>query len=196
LTVSARRHNVLITFGALSLALHVLLLAGPRHHALESPPRLGDARSNSGEIVIALASPAQPKPRGTAAHLRATSGTLSAGHRTNDPVEHQPPDLAPDGEASAAAIVGEVSSRLTRYLTYPPLARARHWEGTVLVGFRLGSDGQLNAIRVARSSGYDILDASALDSLSKVGRLNDVNRLAAVPARQLELAVMYRLKPR
>jgi len=196
LTVGARRHNALIAFGALSLALHGLLLTGSPHHAVESPPRLGDARSQSGEIVIALAKPAQPMPRGTAAHLRAVSGSLSAGHRAADPIPRQPPDVAPDGEASAAAIVGEVSSRLTRYLTYPPLARARHWEGTVLVGFRLGSDGQLNAIRVARSSGYDILDASALDSLSKVGRLNNVETLAAVPARQLELAVMYRLRPR
>jgi len=106
-----------------------------------------------------------------------------------------PADSAVD-KPSAAIVLGEIRSRLARYLAYPPLARARGWQGTVLVGFRLATDGQLEAIRVARSSGYDILDASALDSLARVGRLDEFAGTAKSRLQQLELAVMYRLESR
>jgi protein TonB len=191
------RPKTLIWFGALSLALHVLVLVSLIRDSTPLPSRLGDALSRDGEIMIALTTPAQPLPKRTAAPDTNSLSAQPRSGRAHESAQTSPArDTGQDKLATAAAVLGKVRSRLARYLAYPALARARGWEGTVLVGFRLALDGQLEAIRVARSSGYDILDASALDSLGKVGRLDDVAGTSAAQPHQLELAVMYRLAPR
>jgi protein TonB len=194
--MAGARPKTLIWFGALSLALHVLVLVSLMRHSTPLPSRLGDALSRDGEITIALTTRAQPLPKRNAAPDTDSSSAQPRSGRVHESAQTRPArDAGHDKVATAAAVLGEVRSRLARYLAYPALARARGWEGTVLVGFRLALDGQLEAVRVARSSGYDILDASALDSLGKVGRIHDVAGTSAAHSQQLELAVMYRLAP-
>ena len=53
------------------------------------------------------------------------------------------------------------------YLRYPPIARRMGWEGTVLVRFTLLPEGGLEEIRVERSSGYKVIDMSALEAVRK-----------------------------
>jgi protein TonB len=90
-------------------------------------------------------------------------------------------------------LLGELQTRLSRYLRYPPLARERGWEGTVLVGFRMDLDGNLGQIHVARSSGYDVLDQSAVHSLSRVERLEQLTPRLQGQALAMQLPVIYRL---
>ena len=47
--------------------------------------------------------------------------------------------------------------------TYPLLARRRGWKGTVDVGLILLADGRVDAARLRRSSGYDVLDREAIE---------------------------------
>lgn len=196
--MARRPRNTLREFGALSLVLHIVLFAGLAHQSIAPTWHVGESFSRDGEITIALSLPA------SRVQSRAFT-TLATDANEARPEQHRAPvpgltqiaqEAAAEGGPPAAAILGEVRNRLARYLAYPPLARARGWEGTVLVGFRLASDGRLEALRVARSSGYDILDASAIDSLGKVGRLDDVATMTLASAQQLELAVMYRLENR
>lgn len=194
--MSNRRHGNLVLFGALSLALHIVVLTGVLPESSVPTWRLGETYARDGEILVAIQDAGRIPSQGRAAPAPALSRATpaqpvaSTGNRISDSIDDQA------DRRSAAVVLGEVRSRLTRYLAYPPLARARGWEGTVLVGFRLASDGQLEAIRVARSSGYDILDASALDSLGKVGRVDAPGKNGNERLQQLELAVMYRLEPR
>ena len=45
---------------------------------------------------------------------------------------------------------------------YPELARVRGYEGTVLLAAEILADGRVGNIRISKSSGYDILDESAI----------------------------------
>jgi protein TonB len=90
-------------------------------------------------------------------------------------------------------LLGALHTRLSQYLTYPPLARHRGWEGTVLVGLRIESDGRLDEIRVERGSGYPILDHSALKSLNRLGRLAEAAPWLDGRSMDMQLAVVYRL---
>lgn len=46
---------------------------------------------------------------------------------------------------------------------YPPLARRRGWEGTVMLRILVGIDGRPVEVEVAQSSGHGLLDRSARD---------------------------------
>lgn len=45
---------------------------------------------------------------------------------------------------------------------YPPLARRRHWEGTVVLGIDCDAAGVVQLVRVLRSSGHQVLDDAAV----------------------------------
>jgi protein TonB len=68
------------------------------------------------------------------------------------------PISAPDGSAKT---LGNPSPK------YPVEARRNHWEGTVRLRVVITPDGLVKEIGVARSSGFDSLDESALDTVRK-----------------------------
>jgi protein TonB len=86
-----------------------------------------------------------------------------------------------------------VRSLLTQYLNYPPRARKRGWEGEVLVGFRVDADGRLGNVHLARSSGYSLLDESALAALSRIGIIPLTGSPHFTPM-ELQLPVLYQLR--
>jgi len=47
--------------------------------------------------------------------------------------------------------------------TYPRRAKRRRWEGNVLIQFELTPDGIINKLKIAESSGRNILDQAALE---------------------------------
>jgi protein TonB len=51
--------------------------------------------------------------------------------------------------------------------TYPPLARRRGWEGTVILLVTVNVLGESEKVRVLKSSGHKILDKSALKTVKK-----------------------------
>jgi len=51
--------------------------------------------------------------------------------------------------------------------TYPARARRMGWQGEVVCVLSIGADGSVLDVRVERSSGYALLDESALDALRK-----------------------------
>ncbi|MGC8852746.1 MAG: energy transducer TonB, partial [Hydrogenobacter sp.] len=64
-----------------------------------------------------------------------------------------------------------ISSLVQKSITYPLLARKMGWEGRVVVCFRLTPDGRLEDLHVLESSGYEILDRSALEAVSRSAHL-------------------------
>ena len=76
---------------------------------------------------------------------------------------------------------------------YPRLARQRGWEGEVLLGFRIDPQGRIGDIHIARSSGYPLLDRSALKSLARIKRIPlTTPRLSGTI--EMDLAIDYRLE--
>ncbi len=67
----------------------------------------------------------------------------------------------------AGRISAAVKKRLAAYFEYPLIARLRGWEGEVLLSVHLDPNGSMSNIAVTRSSGYRVLDRSALKSAKK-----------------------------
>ncbi|MFZ4857641.1 MAG: energy transducer TonB family protein [Desulfuromonadaceae bacterium] len=53
-------------------------------------------------------------------------------------------------------------------LTYPQVARRMGWSGRVVVMFVVAEDGSVRSLRIKESSGYPVLDNSAMETVKKV----------------------------
>ena len=98
------------------------------------------------------------------------------------------------GAEARARIEAQLHTSLARHFDYPYAARLRGWEGSVLLAFIVQASGNLNDIRIVRSSGFAMLDDSAVDSLKKVQHLPEA--VAWLNGRDLEmhLPIVYRLE--
>ena len=84
----------------------------------------------------------------------------------------------------------EIKRIIETYLTYPPIARRMGWEGTVVLRFILSKDGSVKEKEITKSSGYEILDKSALKALELAsGRLPKPDRDLVVV-----IPIVYRLE--
>jgi len=66
-------------------------------------------------------------------------------------------------KAHFAGIRNAIISRLS----YPRLARRMGWEGTVKVSFVVNEDGGVNNVRVLMTSGFDLLDNNAIETIKR-----------------------------
>ncbi len=76
---------------------------------------------------------------------------------------------------------------------YPLLAQQRGWEGTVLLTLQIDERGHVTKATVARSSGYDVLDAEAIAAVS-TWRGEPAMRNGAPVATEETLPVRFRLR--
>lgn len=126
-------------------------------------------------LASSAAATAAPAPAAAAPPQLRTVKTMPAKNTT------QPPTQTPvrgsletrDASDAVAAKTAEATSELHKLLsanfTYPPLARRRGWEGEVRLSLRLEPDGRLTHIHIVKSSGFAILDKSALKSARELG---------------------------
>lgn len=100
-------------------------------------------------------------------------------------------------EANQAAVRKEVRTLLlkdlARRFNYPLIARRRGWQGRVLLSITVRSNGTLARVHVTQSSGFDILDRSAVNTLRSVGQLADASPSLRGQSLELLLPVVYRL---
>jgi protein TonB len=208
-----RRAARSVVFVAASLAAHtaLLLLWGGSAHV--------DSLETASDAVLTVSLASEPQP-GKSKERRSRTDTstqqiLRAGKRQVAPTEDAgssassaAPDM-PETDSTAEGRTAEntpaepetrawlrarVSYALGRYFTYPPLARQRGLSGTVVLSYRVEADGRLEDIAVARSSGYALLDRSALIDLARVPPLTDaIPRLRGATLEET-LAVIYRLR--
>lgn len=200
--------QVLPQFLLLSFALHLFFLMGlGKSENIMPERRLGQPvlevqlQSTSRTHASRPASKVDQSPVKVASDSRASSEVTEYAPDTVPAIPHTPesttPDKQPSRENTEAAIhnqlLGDLQTRLSHYLTYPPLARSRGWEGTVLLGLRVESNGRLKKIRIARSSGYAVLDNSALNSLNRLGQLAEASAWLNGRGLDMQLPVIYRL---
>ncbi len=87
------------------------------------------------------------------------------------------------GSGSGSALSGylrEVRRLLEKHKDYPWMARRRNIQGVVMVVFTIAASGQVEVSRINRSSGHDLLDEAAQNTIRRVGRFPplpaDLNR--------------------
>jgi periplasmic protein TonB len=54
---------------------------------------------------------------------------------------------------------------IAKKLVYPPMARKMNWSGKAVVSFTIVEDGSVHSLRMVQSSGYPVLDSSALETV-------------------------------
>ncbi len=97
-------------------------------------------------------------------------------------------------QLTQAKIIGHVRKRMQYHFTYPRLARRQGWQGQVLLGFQVDHTGSIQHIHVKQSSGYAILDNSAITALHKIGRVENNEAGFFNKNWQLEIPIIYRLE--
>lgn len=103
----------------------------------------------------------------------------------------EPPPPAPPAESAPARVLALISERLAAALVYPPAARRRGLEGSLVAAFVVAADGSLASASVAESSGSDILDKAGLELLRSVFPApNDSGGPLS-----LRIRIAYRLQP-
>jgi len=75
----------------------------------------------------------------------------------------------PSGKVEEAQFF--IISKLVReHLEYPYLARRMGWEGEVLLFFRLTPTGEVEELKVLKSSGFEVLDKSAVNAVKRASK--------------------------
>ncbi len=100
--------------------------------------------------------------------------------------------MAPTGARIQARLLAD----LARHFEYPLVARLRGWEGTVMIGLDIEADGFLRQVHLSRSSGYDVLDQSALEAVRRVARFRESLDWLSGKRLHIQLPVIYRLVER
>jgi TonB family protein len=138
------------------------------------------------EVVVPVQRPVERKEPETEKTQEAETGKqnpeqASAKQMTMAPprvdVPAAPSSAAPTQGRSPTAARAQASweraliNHLDRHKQYPSAARSRGAQGIVVVGFRIGGDGNVLASHVAKSSGSAALDEEALAVLKRASPL-------------------------
>lgn len=90
-------------------------------------------------------------------------------------------------------ITTQVKQALRRHLHYPYIARRRGWDGKVLLGFQVNRQGRLINIHLSKSSGYAILDNSALSAMQQINKITRMPPLLPEITETLSIPVIFEL---
>ena len=93
---------------------------------------------------------------------------------------------------SKARVASILYKELNQHFTYPQLAIKKNWQGKVTLSLRVTSAGKIKKIKLNISSGYDILDQAAINSLSKVEYLPEISSWLPFDI-DLDFPVVYKL---
>ena len=99
------------------------------------------------------------------------SATVNSAQR---PVQHFVPpeeDRPTPGKAQHRYLKEHftyIRELITKHLVYPPIARKMNWSGKVVVAFTIAENGNVQDVRVAATSGFQILDKSAVETVRSV----------------------------
>lgn len=129
--------------------------------------------------------PAPPPPVPTPTPAPAPAPTPPA------PAPAPGPALLDTPKQISSAELKQLGCRIPRP-DYPPKARRLEQEGTVVVSLTIGADGAVKTARVARSSGYALLDAAALASI-EAGRCQPYTTAGIPRAVEAEQPIAFNL---
>ncbi|HSC70298.1 MAG TPA: energy transducer TonB [Candidatus Methylomirabilis sp.] len=85
------------------------------------------------------------------------------------------------GGEGLADLLRDIKRRVEQAKTYPDAARRAGLEGTVEVRFRIGRDGNAEALEILRSSGHAALDEIAMQTIRRAGPYPVVSGRIRIP---------------
>ena len=201
-----RSKQRLLGFAVVSFGLHLALLwpwspVLPRMAGHDETVLSVDLDTKHDRTAAAMARaqrPAHRKPSTIATPAtqprvvaEAPSAAPAPAHAPDNPQVVDAVERAVDG--AHARVQAQLLADLRRHFEYPLLARQRGWQGTVWLSFVVAPDGALDRIQVARGSGYQALDHSAVTALRRVGQLTEARAWLDGRVLEMQLPVVYRL---
>ena len=203
-------NNNILFFIGLSLGIHLVVLLGFQTKNYLLPAVAGNKLSiNLKQQVIKQS--AAPENKKTPAKTSKQTDSLA---RTIKPTKKTPQDKPATGKPVAqiskasplpkvltsnnthtaqAQIISQLKLKLRNNFYYPRLAQRRNWQGDVSLIFDVSSKGLIKNVTVSKSSGYNILDKAAVNSLSEIQRVNTEPFNPAYHS-GLSLNIKYRLE--
>lgn len=133
------------------------------------PPPVAKAASKAPSPVPTPAAPAppaaaEPAPAPPAPQSAPSAPSAPAVPQTAAPAARPGADVDADSLGRFRLQVIEAAGRFKRY---PRAAMDNNWEGRVDVRVSFGADGRRASIVVVRSSGHEVLDKQAVDTVTK-----------------------------
>jgi protein TonB len=132
--------------------------------------------------------PARPADRLPAAQTTGRAATPDRSAAAPAQVTPRSSSLSVSERVSAA-----LQSQLAERFEYPWLARKRGWQGLVTLSLHIDENGGVSQWRIARTSGYNVLDRSALEAARHIDRLQQAERLLDGKSLNLSIPVRYQL---
>jgi len=128
------------------------------------PETASEIRPESFKAAVAEPAPPPipPRPATTAAAEPASPAAAPAAPAPPPPQESGPLEAA---EEAAEIIMARPLYRENPPPPYPPAARQRFYQGTVLLSVLVNEQGRVEELEVATSSGHPLLDRAALNGV-------------------------------
>jgi protein TonB len=127
----------------------------------EPKPKPRKIRKPAPKPVVRHRPPPVPEPATPMAEPEPSTEQPPAESETAEPV-----DPGPVSQQEHAAVQESVPLYdLNPPPVYPRVARRRNYQGTVMLDVRVTAGGTVAEVKVAQSSGYSVLDRSALNSV-------------------------------
>ena len=176
-------------FIALSVAVHAVLLVTwmpPETDAgnpgrvihLEMVEIVGSRTASAEPVADRAPEPAAVTPNTPARTTEAAAVPPAGKPETGDRVAASPlaekrepsPAVAASSpersrQASDQHLRNSILELVATNLKYPPVARRKGWQGTVVLKLRIEANGRISRLHVNKTSGYPVLDQAAVESL-------------------------------
>ena len=154
--------------------------AAPRPTQVEEPPPVITRATPAPPPALAAQEPvatvsrtapvesaAAPAPAAQHSAVPPPSGSIEARVRTSEPAS------APSAASGASKrdygwLAEALWGRIEQLKRYPASARLNRWEGKVILRAVIKEDGHIADLRIAQSSGHDVLDQDALGLMQQV----------------------------
>lgn len=151
----------------------------PTHSLTPSPNNLPTVTRDISEEQVPVPVAENPKPSAEnnlePSNLTANSRIkIGEGGNTSSPIHPFTPssNIGDSSEKARQRYIREhfayIRDIITKNLSYPYMARKMGWEGRVTVSFVVSENGSASDIKIIESSGFDILDKNALETVKKV----------------------------
>ncbi|HEY7607946.1 MAG TPA: TonB family protein [Alphaproteobacteria bacterium] len=186
------------------------VLQRPEHvPPVRSPPAADVPKPAAPEIValrpavpVALRRPARiPPPPAKTPRLAAPSNSGRAADSSGParPQTASVPIVAADAAPGSGPDTGTTPPRYgfgsaaNPIPRYPETARARGWEGLVLLSVRVAANGQAASVSISQSSGHGLLDDAAVDAVRR-WRFEAARRAGVPIAGTATVPIRFRLE--
>lgn len=135
-----------------SIGLHTLLLLSGQHQS-----------SNERDFSVAYASQKKNKIVKELSHKKRTTNPLHIKKALKKNKRKRPTKTSSSRFTSSK--VRHLNRSIQNRITYPQFAIRRAWQGRVSIELKVSAAGQPKQIQVTRSSGYELLDNTAIDAI-------------------------------